>query len=160
MLVYFFKITTKYIMKHLLFSLLILSSISLTAGHHEKMMDAKDVVKKAYATFASGDTEGWTALHADDLTFTVLGNIPTTGVHVGPEAVIKNVFEPIAVHWPNFKIEHKAIYSDGNMVFVHSDMTADGLNTETLHMFRVEGGVIQSFTAFDDTGSMASAVVN
>jgi len=160
MLVYFFKITTKYIMKHILFSLLILSSISLTAGHHEKMMDAKDVVKKAYATFASGDTEGWTALHADDLTFTVLGNIPTTGVHVGPEAVIKNVFEPIAVHWPNFKIEHKAIYSDGNMVFVHSDMTADGLNTETLHMFRVEGGVIQSFTAFDDTGSMASAVVN
>ena len=79
MLVYFFKITTKYIMKHLLFSLLILSSISLTAAHHEKMMDAKDVVKKAYATFASGDTEGWTALHADDLTFTVLGNIPTTG---------------------------------------------------------------------------------
>tara|TARA_Y100000591_G_scaffold213582_1_gene185355 strand:+ start:109 stop:552 length:444 start_codon:yes stop_codon:yes gene_type:complete len=146
-------------MKQVFFSLLLLSSISLKAGHHEKMMDAKDVVKKAYATFASGDTEAWTALHADDLTFTILGNIPTTGVHVGPEAVIKNVFEPIAVHWPNFKIEHKAIYSDGNMVFVHSDMTADGLSTETLHMFRVEGGVIQSFTAFDDTGSMAAAVV-
>ena len=160
MLVYFFKLTSQNIMKHVLFSLLLLSSISLKAGHHEKMMDAEDVVKKAYATFASGDTEGWTALHADDLTFTVLGNIPTTGVHVGPEAVIKNVFEPIAVHWPNFKIEHKAIYSDGNMVFVHSDMTADGLSTETLHMFRVEGGIIQSFTAFDDTGSMAAAVVN
>jgi hypothetical protein len=28
-----------------------------------------------------------------------------------------------------------------------------------LHMFRVEGGIIQSFTAFDDTGSMAAAVV-
>jgi hypothetical protein len=26
-------------------------------------------------------------------------------------------------------------------------------------MFRVENGVIQSFTAFDDTGSMAAAVV-
>jgi hypothetical protein len=45
------------------------------------------------------------------------------------------------------------------MVFVHSDMTADGLDTETLHMFRVENGIIQSFTAFDDTGSMAAAVV-
>jgi hypothetical protein len=51
------------------------------------------------------------------------------------------------------------MYSDGNMVFVHSDMTADGLDTETLHMFRVENGIIQSFTAFDDTGSMAAAVV-
>ena len=44
-------------------------------------------------------------------------------------------------------------------MFVHSDMTADGLDTETLHMFRVENGIIQSFTAFDDTGSMATAVV-
>ena len=147
-------------MKHTLLTLVLISKISLHAGHHEKMMDAKDVVKKAYATFASGDTEGWKALHADDLTFTVFGNMPTTGKHVGPEAVIKNVFEPISVHWPNFKIEHKAIYSDGNMVFVHSDMTADGLSTETLHMFRVEEGIIQSFTAFDDTGSMSEAVVN
>ena len=146
-------------MKHILLSLIFLSIISLEAGHHEKMMDVKDVVKKAYATFASGDMEGWSALHADDLTFTIFGNIPTTGRHVSPHAVIKNVFEPIAVHWPNFNIEHKAIYSDGNMVFVHSDMTADGLSTETLHMFRVEDGIIQSFTAFDDTGSMAAAVV-
>jgi hypothetical protein len=38
-------------------------------------------------------------------------------------------------------------------------MTADGLDTETLHMFKVENGIIQSFTAFDDTGSMAAAVV-
>jgi predicted SnoaL-like aldol condensation-catalyzing enzyme len=51
------------------------------------------------------------------------------------------------------------MYSDGDMVFVHSDMTADGLDTETLHMFRVKDGIIQSFTAFDDTGSMATAVV-
>ena len=55
-------------------------------------------------------------------------------------------------------IKHKAIYSDGNIVFVHSEMTADGFNTETLHMFRVENGIIQSFTAFDDTGSMAEAL--
>ena len=58
-----------------------------------------------------------------------------------------------------FTITHKAMYSDGNMVFVHSDMTADGLDTETMHMFKVENGIIQSFTAFDDTDSMASADV-
>ena len=146
-------------MKNIIFSLAFITAISIQAGHHEKDDDAKSVVKKAYATFASGDTEAWAALHAENLTFTVFGDIPTTGKHVGPNAVIKNVFEPIANHWPNFNIEHKAMYSDGNMVFVHSDMTADGLDTETLHMFRVENGIIQSFTAFDDTGSMAAAVV-
>ena len=146
-------------MKSIILSLAFITAISIQAGHHEKDDDAKSVVKKAYATFAAGDTEAWAALHAENLTFTVFGDIPTTGKHVGPNAVIKNVFEPIANHWPNFNIEHKAMYSDGNMVFVHSDMTADGLDTETLHMFRVENGIIQSFTAFDDTGSMADAVV-
>ena len=146
-------------MKNIILSLAFITAISIQAGHHEKDDDAKSVVKKAYATFAAGDTEAWAALHADNLTFTVFGDIPTTGKHIGPNAVIKNVFEPIANHWPYFNIQHKAMYSDGNMVFVHSDMTADGLDTETLHMFRVENGIIQSFTAFDDTGSMAAAVV-
>ena len=145
-------------MKKILFSFTFLLAITIQAGHHAKGDDAKSVVKKAYETFAAGDTEAWAALHADDLTFTVFGNIPTTGKHIGTDAVIKNVFEPIPTHWPNFNIKHKAIYSDGNMVFVHSKMTADGLNTETLHMFRVENGIIQSFTAFDDTGSMAEAL--
>ena len=146
-------------MKKILFSLTFLFAITIQAGHHEKGDDAKSVVKKAYETFAAGDTEAWAALHADDLTFTVFGNIPTTGKHIGTDAVIENVFKPIPTHWPNFKIKHKAIYSDGNMVFVHSEMTADGLNTETLHMFRVENGIIQSFTAFDDTGLMADALL-
>ena len=146
-------------MKNIILSLAFITAISIQAGHHEKDDDAKSVVKKAYATFAAGDTEAWAALHADNLTFTVFGDIPTTGKHIGPNAVIKNVFEPIANHWPNFNIQHKAMYSDGNMVFVHSDMTADGLDTETLHMFRVENGIIQRFTAFDDTGSMSAAVV-
>ena len=147
-------------MKNMILSFILIAAISTQAGHHGHANDAISVVKKAYATFASGDTEAWTELHSSDLTFTVFGNIPTSGRHVGPEAVIKNVFEPISVHWPNFNIQHKAMYSDGNMVFVHSDMTADGLETETLHMFRVEDGIIESFTAFDDTGSMAAAVKN
>jgi ketosteroid isomerase-like protein len=146
-------------MKKIILSIVFISAISIQAGHHEKGDDAMSVVKKAYATFASGDTKAWAALHANDLTFTVFGDIPTTGKHVGPNAVITNVFEPIAKYWPNFSLQHKAMYSDGDMVFVHSDMTADGLDTETLHMFRVKDGIIQSFTAFDDTGSMATAVV-
>lgn len=145
-------------MKKIFFSLTFLFAITIQAGHHEKGDDPKSVVKKAYETFAAGDTEAWAALHSEDLTFTVFGNIPTTGKHIGTDAVIKNVFKPIPTHWPNFNIKHKAIYSDGNMVFVHSEMTADGLSTETLHMFRVENGIIQSFTAFDDTGSMAEAL--
>ena len=100
-----------------------------------------EIVKAAYTTFGSGDLDGWKKLHSDDLKFTVLGNIKTSGVHIGST-------------WPGFKLTHKEIYSDGNMIFVHSDMTADGLDTETMHMFKVVDGLIVEFNAFDDTGSM------
>ena len=150
-------------MYRIFLSFILIASVGIKSMHHESHdhspQDAKSVVKQAYETFGSGNTEAWSALHADDLVFTVFGNIATSGIHIGPDAVIKNVFEPIAVHWPKFTITHKAMYSDGNMVFVHSDMTADGLDTETMHMFKVEDGIIQSFTAFDDTDSMASADV-
>ena len=150
-------------MNKVFLSFILIASVSVQSMHHESHehtpQDAKSVVKQAYETFGSGDTEAWAALHADDLVFTVFGNIATSGKHIGPDAVIKNVFEPIGAHWPTFTITNKAMYSDGNMVFVHSDMTGDNLDTETLHMFRVENGIIQTFTAFDDTDSMASADV-
>jgi hypothetical protein len=150
-------------MKQIFLSFILFASLGAQSMHHEmnhdSHQDAKSIVTQAYAAFASGDTDAWAALHADDLVFTVFGDIATSGRHVGPQAVIENVFGPIAVHWPTFTITQKTMYSDGNMVFVHSDMTGDNLDTETLHMFRVENGIIQTFTAFDDTDSMASADV-
>jgi hypothetical protein len=121
---------------------------------------AIEVVKLAYETFGSGDLEGWKKVHSDDLKFTVLGNIKSSGVHIGKDAVIRDVFNIIPSTWPNFKLSHKAIYSDGNMVFVHSEMTADGLDTETMHMFKVVDGLIVEFKAFDDTGSMKAVEQN
>ena len=154
-------------MKSILISLMFIASFGVQAGHHggdkaghhEGHQDPKSVVMQAYETFSSGDTDAWAALHADDLVFTVFGNIASSGKHLGREAVIQNVFEPISVHWPKFKITPMAYYTDGNMVFVHSKMTADNLDTETMHMFKVENGIIQTFTAFDDTDSMAAADV-
>lgn len=150
-------------MKKLFLSFILIASLGAQSMHHEmnhdSHQDAKSIVQQVYETFASGDMEAWAALHADNVVFTVFGDIATSGKYIGPEAVIKNVFEPIGVHWPTFTLTPKVMYSDGNMVFVHSDMTADGLATETMHMFEVKNGIIQTFTAFDDTDSMASADV-
>lgn len=98
-------------MKSILISLMFIASFGVQAGHHEGdkaghhegHQDPKSVVMQAYETFSSGDTDAWAALHADDLVFTVFGNIASSGKHLGREAVIQNVFEPISVHWPKFK---------------------------------------------------------
>jgi ketosteroid isomerase-like protein len=133
---------------------------TVLAGHHgPKGMAPEEVVAAAYATFATGDTQAWSALHTDDLTFTIFGQLPQSGVFIGQAAVIENVFAQIAVLWPEFTLTPINIDVIGNTVYVHNKMTAAGLDSETMHMFRLRDGKIVSFTAFEDTDSMRQAMV-
>ena len=136
----------------------------VNAGHHaegESMdhADPKAVVTAAYAAFGSGDIDAWTALHADDFKLTIFGQLPQSGVFIAPEAVIENVFEKIAIHWPTFKITPISVTVVGSTVYAHGQLTAEGLDSQTMQMWAVEGGKATASTAFDDTDSMRQAMV-
>ena len=131
----------------------------VAAGHHEsREMLSKDVVAAAYATFAAGDTDAWAKLHTEDLTFTVLGQLPQSGVFIGTEAVIEGVFAKIPTLWPEFTLTPINIDVVGDTVYVHNKMTGEGLDSETMHMFTLRNGKIASFKAFEDTDSMRLAM--
>lgn len=131
----------------------------VVAGHHETHeMSPKDVVAAAYATFAAGDTDAWAKLHTEDLTFTVLGQLPQSGVFMGTEAVIEGVFAKIPTLWPEFTLTPINIDVVGDTVYVHNKMTGEGLDSETMHMFTLRNGKIASFKAFEDTDSMRLAM--
>ena len=131
----------------------------VAAGHHETHeMSPKDVVAAAYATFAAGDTDAWAKLHTDDLTFTVLGQLPQSGVFIGTNAVIEGVFAKIPTLWPEFTLTPINIDVVGDTVYVHNKMTGEGLDSETMHMFTLRDGKIASFKAFEDTDSMRLAM--
>lgn len=134
-------------------------AVSLSASHHGA--DEKkpiEVVEAAYATFASGDTDAWAVLHTDDLRFTVFGQLPQSGVFVGTQSVIEGVFAKIPVLWPGFTLTPINTDVVGDTVYVHNRMEAEGLDSETMHMFVIEDGKIKSFTAFEDTDSMRQAM--
>ena len=139
-------------------SVMLLSSY-VVAGHHETHeMSPKDVVAAAYATFAAGDTDAWAKLHTEALTFTVLGQLPQSGVFIGTEAVIEGVFAKIPTLWPEFTLTPINIDVVGDTVYVHNKMTGEGLDSETMHMFTLRNGKIASFKAFEDTDSMRLAM--
>jgi ketosteroid isomerase-like protein len=93
------------------------------------------------------------------LQFTVFGQLPQSGVFIGQQAVIDNVFAKIAAHWPEFSVTPINFDVVGDTVYVHNKMTAAGLDSETMHMFRLRDGKIAAFTAFEDTDSMRQAMV-
>jgi hypothetical protein len=59
--------------------------------------------------------------------------------------------------WPEFKVEPIHFYESGNVVFVHGKMTAEGLDTETVHMVTVKDGKYSRFQPFDDSAAMMKA---
>ncbi len=146
-------------MKKIFFSIILIYFATLaTAGNSEQELSPSQVVTKAYEAFSVGDMEGWSALHSEDLTFTILGDLPQSGSHKGTQATIENVFAVLPVHWPGFNLTELNRYTIGNTVIVHLKMTAKGLETESLHKFQIVDGQISSFTAFDDTQSMFVAM--
>ncbi len=140
-------------------ALVMLPPSYVAAGHHESHeMSPKDLVAAAYATFAAGDTDAWAKLHTEDLTFTILGQLPQSGVFIGTEAVIEGVFAKIPTLWPEFTLTPINIDVVGDTVYVHNKMTGEGLDSETMHMFTLRNGKIASFKAFEDTDSMRLAM--
>ncbi len=124
----------------------------------QKAKDFKSLAFKAYETFASGDSAEWAKLHTDDFKFTIFGDLPQSGVKIGTDAVIEEVLKVIPAHWKNFKVNPIRTNVVGNKVFVHVKITADNLDSESMHVFSIKGGKIASFTAFDDTDSMRRAM--
>ena len=102
--------------------------------------------------------EGWAALHHDDVTFYVAGNLPVSGTHHGKEAVILDVFSQIPVHWDNFTVTPVELAESGDLVIAFIDMSANGLEAKAAHIARFKDGKISEFMAFDDSDKMRKAM--
>lgn len=128
-------------------------------GHHEQEgMSANIAVAKAgYDAFNAGDMDAWRAVQAPDSVWTIQVGLPYTGTYIGPAEVEVGIFAPIAKMWPDFKVEPIKFYESGDTVFVHVRMTAEGLETEAMHMVTIKEGKYAAFQPFDDSAAMMQA---
>lgn len=129
------------------------------AGHHEEgEMSANLAVAKAgYDAFNAGDMDAWRSVQAFDSVWKVQVGLPYTGTYIGPEAVEAGIFAPIGEMWSDFKVEPIKFYESGDTVFVHVHMTAEGLDTESIHMIKIKDGKYAAFQAFEDSAAMMKA---
>jgi ketosteroid isomerase-like protein len=120
-------------------------------------MDAKEITKKGYELFNSGDMQTFfTDIVHDDITWTFPGKEgkhPLSGVHKGKEAVMATMSK-IPATWKNFKLTPEFMISEGDKVFVKVNAKADGMDTVFGHYFEVKDGKMITMMTFDDTLSM------
>ncbi|MDG0998266.1 MAG: nuclear transport factor 2 family protein [Gammaproteobacteria bacterium] len=118
------------------------------------------LIEKVYERFSAGDLEGWAQLHAPDFEFKYLGNLPFSGIFNGPQNAIDECFLNIPKYLENFLVTPIRMFECGDTIFVHIHMTATNLDTEAMHMFTVQNGLVKKFQGFDNTGLMAEAFIN
>ena len=120
-------------------------------------MDAKEITKKGYELFNSGDMQTFfTDIVHDDITWTFPGKEgkhPLSGVHKGKEAVMATMSK-IPATWNNFHLTPEFMISEGDKVFVKVNAKADGMDTVFGHYFEVKDGKMITMMTFDDTLSM------
>jgi ketosteroid isomerase-like protein len=120
-------------------------------------MDAKEITKKGYELFNSGDMQTFfTDIVHDDITWTFPGKEgkhPLSGVHKGKEAVMA-AMSKIPATWNNFHLTPEFMISEGDKVFVKVNAKADGMDTVFGHYFEVKDGKMITMMTFDDTLSM------
>ena len=103
--------------------------------------------------------DGWASLHTSDFEFKYLGK-SHSGTLVGPQAAIDEWISHIPEYLDNFLVTPMRMFECEDRVFVHIHMTATNLDTETMHMFVVEKGLVRKFQGFDNTGLMIEAFIN
>ena len=59
--------------------------------------------------------------------------------------------------WVDFQVKPIAFYESGDTVFIHVRMTAEGLDTESMHMATIKDGKFATFQAFENSALMMAA---
>ena len=121
-------------------------------------MTPKELVLGGYKSFAEGDMESLGKIYHKDALITVNGDHELSGEYRGFEDFLGNFLAQIPAKFPNFSLEILNVAAEGERVYLHVHITADNLDTESVHMFVVKDELETEFHIFDDSQKMAKAL--
>jgi uncharacterized protein len=123
-----------------------------------------EFVKGLYAAFARGDVAAVLDGFADDIEWHEAEGMPYGGVFSGGEAVMQNVFGPIATDVEGFAVAPEEFVGSGDTVAAVVRYTGTGkvtgkaLDVPAVHVWDIRGGKLTRFRQFIDTVKFAEVV--
>ena len=123
-----------------------------------------EVVKGLYAAFGRGDVPTVLGGFADDIEWHEAEGMPYGGVYRGGDAVVQNVFAPIATDVDGFAVTAEEFMASGDTVAAVVRYTGTGkvtgkaLDVPVVHVWDVRDGKVTRFRQFIDTVKFAEVV--
>ena len=121
-------------------------------------MTPKEVVKKSYEAFGTGDMEALASLSHQDMIVKVNGMMPISGQYNGFQDFLQNMLARLPVLFTNFKGEPKTMFAEDGNVFTLCELSGDGFAFTGCHYTVVENEKVKEFHIFDDTQKLAHAM--
>ncbi|HST31894.1 MAG TPA: nuclear transport factor 2 family protein [Solirubrobacteraceae bacterium] len=125
---------------------------------------SEDVIRGLYEAFARGDVPSVLGGFAPDIEWHEAEGMPYGGVYRGPEAIVENVFGPIATDVEGFAIAPEQLIAAGDTVAAVVRYTGTGkatgkpLDLPVVHVWDIRDGKVARFRQFADTVRYADVV--
>jgi len=126
-------------------------------------MKALETVLSFYETLSSNHALVALGLLADDASWTEM--FPgLRGTWTGPEAVRRNVFEPLGHEWENFQISTESFVAEGSTVVAFGTYSGTYIGTGKsiiapfVHRWEINNGKVNGFRQYTDTDLIATAM--
>ena len=127
-------------------------------------MTNKDIIRRLYENFASGDVAAVTAAFADDIAWIEADGFPLAGTYIGPQAVVENVFMRLGDFSDNWGVVVDRLVADGNTVVADGKYTwnhkESGVPCEVrmAHVWTLADGKAISFLQHVDTAMVRDLI--
>ena len=127
-------------------------------------MSNTDILRGAYAAFASGDIPKVLDSFHDEIEWTQPAGHIYAGTFNGPDAVVENVFMPLGSDWDSFLVEPDTFICEGDQVAARGWLsgrykaTGIAFRARFVHWWSMTDGRATRFEAIEDTVKMAEAV--
>jgi ketosteroid isomerase-like protein len=124
-----------------------------------------DFIRALYEAFAKGDIPAVLGDFDPNIRFILADNSPyaANSPHIGPTAVLENVFMRIGAEWNNFAIRVDELIDAGEKVIMLGyytgtyKATGKQILAQVAHIWTSEGGKAIKFQQYTDTKQLAEA---
>ncbi|WP_267548906.1 nuclear transport factor 2 family protein [Rhizobium rhizogenes] len=128
------------------------------------MRTAFDIVKAHYDANDRRDMDGMLADIAPDCRWTEMDGFPCAGTYVGPQEIVRNVFQALGQAFDGYTFKLERLLDAGDEVVGVGDysgtnkQTGKAFNARVVHVWGVAGDKIRRFEQFTDTLRVAESM--
>lgn len=124
-----------------------------------------EIIRATYEGSSAQNGQNLLAALAPDATWTEAAGFPYAGTYVGPEAIIKNVFQRLATEWDGYQAKVHTYVAEHDRVAafgVYSGTyrkTGKSMTATFAHLYRLKDGKILSMEQYVDSAQVQAALV-